>query len=156
MKIIKLILVCFFILISNGCATLSQEGSYYDFRDNMTDEKALNYYNAEGLCRLKQSHFSFTRGPYTSTSDSNWILVNKRILTLLEKKNAFTDDEITLISNRQIKRGISELAAYCSIGFPIRKNSSNGSWGTNTQAVISDKIYLYITNGKLNSWQFSN
>lgn len=141
----------------NGCASVAMEGSYFDFRDNMSDEKALSYYSTQGLCELKDRHLRLARSnPYYSANDPDWISTKDRLLSLIEEKGTFSQTELDLVKDQKIQRGMSELAAYCSWGFPIRKNNNTGSWGRSTQAVLPGDTYLYFDNGVLKSWQTSD
>lgn len=145
-----------FLVTLSGCASLAMEGSYNDFKLNMSDEKAFSYYNVSGLCRLRNHHKSLAEGPYYSRTDPDWIALDNRILNLISKKNHFSEQDLNLVKENKIQIGMSELAAYCSWGFPIRTNKSTSSWGTSVQAVLPKDVYLYFDNGFLKSWQTSN
>lgn len=137
------------ITILSGC---SATGSYFDFRDNMTDEIALNYYDINGLCRLKESHARM-KGNWMAGGSAQWPNNQQRILTLIEANGAFSAKEIELIRSGRVRVGMSELAAYCSWGFPLKMNDTIGSWGTHRQSVMGRDIYFYFENGRLRSWQ---
>jgi len=132
-----------------GC---SATGSYFDFRDNMTDEMALNYYDINGLCRLKDWHASM-KGNWMAGGNEQWPKNQRRILDLIETKGAFSAEEMELIRSEKIRVGMSELAAYCSWGFPLDINDTVGSWGTHRQSVMGRDTYFYFENGRLKSWQ---
>lgn len=111
-----------------GC--VSPLGSYNHFVTKMSNEEALVYFNTEGLCQILIQHHNVMREPLIRPDFEIGEARKNRILDLIKEKNTFTEDEFRLITNRQIKRGMSELSAYCSWGFPIRYNDSAGSWGS--------------------------
>jgi hypothetical protein len=119
----------------------------------MSNEEALVYFNTEGLCQILIQHHNVMREPLIRPDFEIGEARKNRILDLIKEKNTFTEDEFRLITNRQIKRGMSELSAYCSWGFPIRYNDSTGSWGEHRQSILTHDRYLYIENGILGSWQ---
>jgi len=138
----------------SGCA--APPGSYKHFIMKMSDKEASNYYNTEGLCRILSEHHRHMSDPFISPNAEVGKDRRERILDLISGKNTFSNEEMRLISNRRIRQGMSELAAYCSWGFPVRSNDSSGSWGWHRQAILRNDRYLYIENGKLESWQTYN
>ena len=136
-------------VILGGCSGV---GSYYDFRDNMTDGMALSYYDTNGLCRLKDAHATL-KGNWMAGGLKEWPDNEERLLKLIKAKGTFSDEEMELIASRKIRVGMSELATYCSWGFPIDTNDSVGSWGRHRQAVMGRDTYFYFENGELKSWQ---
>lgn len=147
----KILVIVFALLSITGCA--APLGSYGHFITKMSDEEASDHYSTEGLCRILGEHRTLMRDPFMSPNDEVAEARKERILDLINEKNTFTNEEIRLISNQQIKQGMSELSAYCSWGFPIRYNDSTGSWGRHRQSILRNDRYLYIENGKLESWQ---
>lgn len=150
----KILVIVFALLSITGCA--APLGSYGHFITKMSDEEASDHYSTEGLCRILGEHHTLMRDPFMSPNKEVAEARKNRILDLIKEKSTFTDDEFRLIANRQIKRGMSELSAYCSWGFPIRYNDSTGSWGKHRQSILTYDRYLYIENGILNSWQIYN
>lgn len=80
----------------------------------------------------------------------------------LIRRNIITSEEWSIIENRQVMIGMSELALVCSRGGIIpgvngRINTTTGSWGVRRQYVYESPLYntnyIYVENGKVTSWQ---
>lgn len=75
----------------------------------------------------------------------------------IERRKLLTANELDLVKNRQIQRGMSLCALYASWGVPNRQNRSVGAWGTRIQHVYgsssTSRAYVYTDNGIVTSWQ---
>lgn len=70
-----------------------------------------------------------------------------------------TTEEIELIKNEKIERGMSECALIASWGEPYDINETKGSWGVHKRYVYlrgimwNETIYVYVENGVVVRWQ---
>lgn len=75
----------------------------------------------------------------------------------MQRRNLLTANELDLVKNKQIQRGMSLCAMYASWGVPYKENRSVGRWGTHIQHVYgshhSSRAYVYTENGIVTSWQ---
>lgn len=78
----------------------------------------------------------------------------KQAIDILRSRSVFTDEEISLIKEQQIRIGMSERALLCSWGNPRKVNRSVGSWGEHKQFVYRSS-YVYTQNGRVTSYQDS-
>lgn len=74
----------------------------------------------------------------------------------LSRRKPFSDEDLNLVFEQRVQKGMSELALYCSWGKPKSINISYGSWGDHKQFVYGYGYYVYVENGKVTSWQTSN
>lgn len=75
----------------------------------------------------------------------------------IERRNLLTVNELDLVKNKQVQRGMSLCALYASWGVPYDENRSVGRWGTKIQHVYGSRhsrhAYVYSENGIVTSWQ---
>lgn len=79
----------------------------------------------------------------------------------LIRRGEIPEDEWSLIEQKEIRIGMSELGLVCSWGRPSidgNVNESVGSWGVDKQWVYRacsscSAQYVYTKNGKVSSWQ---
>lgn len=75
----------------------------------------------------------------------------------IQRRRLLSENELDLVKNRQIQRGMSLCALYASWGTPYKENRSVGKWGTHIQHVYgtrrSRNAYVYTENGVVTSWQ---
>ena len=77
----------------------------------------------------------------------------------IENCTNLTADEIELIENEKIERGMSECALIASWGEPYDINEIKGSWGVHKRYVYlrgimwNETIYVYVENGVVVRWQ---
>jgi hypothetical protein len=77
----------------------------------------------------------------------------------IENCTNLTANEIELIKNEKIERGISECALIASWGEPYDINETKGSWGVHKRYVYlrgimwNETIYVYVENGVVVRWQ---
>ena len=77
----------------------------------------------------------------------------------MENCSNLTAEEIELIKNEKIERGMSECALIASWGEPYDINETKGSWGVHKRYVYlrgimwNETIYVYVENGVVVRWQ---
>jgi len=74
----------------------------------------------------------------------------------MQRRNLLSENELDLVKNRQVQRGMSLCALYASWGVPNKENRSVGRWGTRIQHVYGaryTRAYVYTENGIVTSWQ---
>ena len=77
----------------------------------------------------------------------------------MENCTNLTSEEVELIKNEKIQRGMSECALIASWGEPYDINETTGSWGVHKRYVYlrgimwNETIYVYVENGVVIRWQ---
>ena len=82
--------------------------------------------------------------------------LNEMILSELNRRKLFTEDEIKLISYGEIAIGMGELALLCVKGFYPRVNRTVTKSGVSEQLIFRKHrrdTYVYIEDGKVTSYQ---
>lgn len=71
-----------------------------------------------------------------------------------ENREGVSDSAIEGIRQRRPVLGMNACAIIAAFGRPDRSNKSVGSYGEHYQVIYEQpKLYLYVENGKLTSWQ---
>lgn len=76
----------------------------------------------------------------------------------IQRRKLLSDNELDLVKNKQIQRGMSTCALYASWGSPDRENSTVSARGTLIQHIYgwrrgASRSYVYTENGLVTSWQ---
>lgn len=130
---IKISLLCILIILISSCVT----------RPDTIENKTNNQKNSTFTEKVEQIKTK---------------LKKSRIESLKKKWPSLSEKEINAVYSKKIYMGMSRDGLLASWGKPKSINSSVGSWGKHEQFVYPGKneyerIYVYVENGYITSWQ---
>jgi hypothetical protein len=68
-------------------------------------------------------------------------------------RSSIAESEVALVKAQKIQLGMSETALLCSWGRPQKVNRTVNASGEHKQYVYGSNTYVYVENGKIDSWQ---
>lgn len=77
----------------------------------------------------------------------------------MTRRELLTGNDVSLVQNKQIQRGMSQCALYASWGKPDKENRTVFAGGIHIQHIYNTgyrnikRSYVYTENGRVTSWQ---
>lgn len=156
MKKFKLLVAVTVLLIMPGCSAIRE---YQAEQQRKFDEQVYISFLRNGLADDCARHFAFDE------KIDNQYLINKcyqyrykpevvdRVNRLKKSVEGLTKEQIAHATDGHLSVGMTYSEVRLSFGKPDRINDTNTQYGTHSQWVYEDVIYVYFEDGKVTAWQ---